>query len=146
MLPGCAVGAGFIAGIAAPAIAAAQQSDALASLGQIEQHRLALVVQYLRADRHMDDQIIAARTGAVLAHAAATARGFEMLAIAKVDQRVQPGHRLEDDVAALAAIAAIRAAIFDIHFAAKAYRPRAAGAGAEVNFGLIEKMHRCFRG
>jgi hypothetical protein len=47
----------------------------------------------------------------------AAALGTEMLGVAEVDQRVQAVDAFEDDIAALAAVSAIRAAIFDIFFA-----------------------------
>ena len=108
---------GLVAGIAAPAVAAAQQHDALAHLGEVGEQRALLVVgQDLRADRHLDDEIVAARAGAVRARAGNAALRLEMLGVAKVDQRVEAGDGLEDDVAALAAIAAVGAAIFDMNF------------------------------
>ncbi len=52
-------------------------------------------------------------------------RCAEMLRVAEVDQRIEPGDGFEHDVAALATIAAVGAAIFDIFFA-----PETDGAGA----------------
>ena len=72
---------------------------------------------------------------------AATARGFEMLGITEVDQRVETGHRFKNDLAAPPAIAAVGAALFDIFFAAKADSPGATGTGADVYFRLIKEMH-----
>jgi hypothetical protein len=64
-----------------------------------------------------------------------------MLGVAKIDKRIQAGHRLEDDIAALAAIAAVRAAIFDVLLAPERDRARAACARADEDLGLIEKVH-----
>ena len=64
-----------------------------------------------------------------------------MLGVAEVDQGVQALDRLEDDVAALAAVAAVGAAIFDIFLAPEADRARPAGAGADEDLGLVEEMH-----
>ena len=86
-------------------------------------------------------QIVAARAGAVRARAAVAARRAEMLGVAKVDQRVEAGDRLEDDVAALAAVAAVGAAIFDELLAPEADGAGAAGAGADEDLGLVEEMH-----
>ena len=69
-----------------------------------------------------------------------------MLRIAEIDQRVQPLDRLENDIAAAPAIAAVRAAIFDIFLAAKADRARAACAGFQIDLGLVEKMHGLYLG
>ena len=56
---------------------------------------------------------LAAGAGLVAAGAALAARRPEMLGVAEVDQGVEALDRLEDDVAALAAVAAVGAAIFD---------------------------------
>ena len=99
--------------------------------------------QYLRAYRYPDDQIFAACAGTVATCAAFAARGFEMLGIAEVDERVETFDRKEDYVAAFAAIAAVWAAILDIFFAPETDSARAALTGADIDFGLIEKMHVC---
>ena len=57
--------------------------------------------------------------------------GLEVLGVAVVDQRVQPVDAFQDDVAAAAAVAAVRAAELDELLAPKARRSRAAVAGAE---------------
>ena len=64
--------------------------DALADLGEVgEQRALFVVGEDLGADRHLDDQIVAARAGAVGAGAALAARRAEMLGVAEVDQRIE---------------------------------------------------------
>src|SRR5207253_2481380 len=142
-----AVGGRLVAGIAAAAVAAPQQGDALTDLGEIGEDMLSLVVQHLRADRDPDHQIVAAGTGLVTAGAALAARRLEMLGVAEVDQGVQPLDRLEDDVTALAAIAAVGAAIFDIFLAPEGDGAGAARARADEDLGLVEKMHgRACRG
>ena len=65
-----------------------------------------------------------------------------MLAVAIVDQRVQIVRGLEDDVAALAAVAAVRPAEFDELLAAKAHRAAAAIAAFQVDLALVEEFHR----
>ena len=87
------------------------------------------------------DEIVAAGAGAVRPGAALAARGPEMLGVAEVDQGVEAVDRLEDDVAALAAVAAVGAAIFDIFLAPEADRAGAAGAGADEDLGLVEEVH-----
>ncbi len=71
-----------------------------------------------------------------------TTRGFEVLRIAEVDQRVEALDRLEDDIAPLAAIAAVGSAVFDVFLAPKADRAGATAARFEIDLGLVEKMHR----
>ena len=55
------------------------------------------------------------------------APGAEMLLVAVIDQRVQVRHRLDDDIAAAPAIAAVRAAELDEFLA-----PERDGAGPAV--------------
>ena len=95
----------------------------------------------MRADRYLDDQIFSARAGLVAACAAFAARGFEMLGIAKVDQRVEAFDRKEDNVAAFAAIAAIGAAILNIFLTPESDGTGAALTRADIYFRLIQKMH-----
>lgn len=61
--------------------------------------------------------------------------------LAKVDQRVEAGHRAEHDIAALAAIAAVGSAEFDIFFTPETDGAAAARARGDVDLGLVEKMH-----
>jgi hypothetical protein len=135
-----AVGAGLVAGVAAPAIAAAQQGDALAGLDQVCQHGFAIVVEHLRADRHLDDKIVAARAGAVLARAAHAALRLEMLGVTEIDQGIEAGHRLEHDIAALAAFTAIGAAIFDVLFRRKLTAP---GPPAPERMKILAWSRKC---
>ena len=114
-----------------------------ALFGQVgEQGALLVVGEDLGADGHLDDEVLAAGAGAVRAGAALAARGAEMLGVAEVDQRIEAGHRLEDDIAALAAVAAVGPAEFDELLAPEADRARSAGAGLHVDLGLVEEMHR----
>ena len=136
-----AVGAGLVRSVAASAHAALEQHDFLPDLGHVEQHRLAVVVEHLRAERNLDHQILAGCTGAVLAHPGNAALGFEVLCVTEVDQGVEPGDRFKNDVAAAPAVTAVGPAIFDVHFAPERHLTGAALARADEYFGLIEKMH-----
>src|ERR1700744_6180585 len=91
--------------------------------------------------RHLDAQILAAGAGPVGPGAALAARRPEMLGVAEIDQGIEALDRLEDYVAALAAIAAVGTAIFDELLAPEADRARPAGAGADEDLGLVEEMH-----
>src|SRR6185437_6418181 len=73
--------------------------------------------------------------------AAAAVLGAEMLLVAVVDQRVQVFQGLNDDVTALAAVAAVRAAELDELLAAKARRAAPAVAALQVDLALVEKLH-----
>src|SRR5690348_5871068 len=68
--------------------------------------------------------------------------GLKVLLIAIVDQRVEVGDALDDDIAAAAAVAAVGSAELDEFLAAKAYRAGAAVAALEKDFGLIQEFHR----
>ena len=78
---------------------------------------------------------------AVLAHAAAAVLGGEVLLVAIVDQGVETVDRLHNHVAAVAAIAAVRAAIFDEFLAPERHAAVAAVAGADIDLGFVEEFH-----
>src|SRR5690606_21587934 len=137
-----AVGRSGIAGVAAAAHAALEQHNALANLGEVGEHMLALLVEDLRADRDLDHEVRGARARAVLAHAVAAALGAEVLRVTEVNQRVEAGDRLEHDVPALAAIAPVGPAELDELLAPEADRAGSAGARAQMYLGLVEEMHR----
>ena len=141
MLAGRAVGGCLVAGIAAPAIAAAQEDDVLARLGKVGKHVLPVFRQYLRADGHLDDKVFSAGARAVGAGAVVAALRLEVLRVTKVDKRVQPFNGFKHDVATLAAIAAIRPAIFDEFFAPKTDRANAARPRFDIDFCLVKEMH-----
>ena len=84
---------------------------------------------------------MAARAGAVAARAARSARGPEMLGVAKVDQRVQPADRLGPDIAALAAVPAVGAAVGNELLAPETDSARAAGPRTDIDLGKIEEFH-----
>ena len=78
--------------------------------------------------------------------AVTAAFGAVMLLIAIVDQRVQAFDRLDIDMPAAAAIAAIRSTKFDIGFTPEGSAPVSAMAGFDINLGLIEEFHRALLG
>ena len=142
MLARGAVCRGLVAGVAAASQTALEEGYALSDFGEVgEQGALLIVGEDLRADGNLDDEIVAARAGPVGASAALAPRGAEMLGVAEVDKRIQALHRLEHNIAALAAVAAVGPAIFDELLAAEAHRARSAGAGANEDLGLVEEMH-----
>src|SRR6185436_6352171 len=55
--------------VAEAAVAALAQDDALARLGQVEQHRLLVLVEDLGADRYAHQDVLGLGAGAHLAHA-----------------------------------------------------------------------------
>jgi hypothetical protein len=136
------VGRGLEVDVAPAAVAAAGEQDALAGFGEVGDHRLAILVEDLGADRHLEHHVGRARTGALLAHAAAAVLREEMLLVAVVDQGVEPACGLGPDVAALAAVAAVGAAELDELLAPEADAAVAAGARADVHLGEVEELHR----
>ena len=78
---------------------------------------------------------------AVLAHAVLAALGHEMLLVAVVDQRIEAVDRLDDDVAALAAVAAGGTAEFDKLLAAERDAAIAACARPDIDLGFVEEFH-----
>ena len=60
-----AVGRGLEVRVAEAAVAAAQQHHALAGRVEVGEQRLAVLVEDLRADRHLDHDVLAAAAGAV---------------------------------------------------------------------------------
>ena len=135
------VGAGFEIGIAEPAVAAAADAHALADLGQVGERLLFALVEELRADRHLEHGVGTLGTRPVLAHAVGAGLALEVLLVAEVDQRVQTGDAFDHDVAALAAVAAVRPAELDEFLAPEGDAPRPAVAGADIDAGLIEELH-----
>ncbi len=139
--PRRAIGGGFEAGIAKSAIAPAQQHDALPRRNEVGKHRLAVLIEDFRAGWQRQHDIGALGARAVLAHAMSALLRLEVLLIAVVEQRVEVGHAFEDDVAASAAIAAVRAAELDKLLAPEADAPVPSVAGAHIDFGLVQKLH-----
>jgi hypothetical protein len=106
--------------------------------------RRPVYVEDLRADRHLEHDVLAVGAMAVLAHAIGALLGLEVLLIAIVDQGVQSIDHFDDYVAAasaIAAITAIRPAEFDELLAPERDTSVAAVAGADIDLRLIEEFH-----
>src|SRR5260370_32828949 len=127
--------------VAEPAIAAFGQHELFAEGGGGVDQGVAVLVEHLRSDRHLEHYRFAVGAVAVLAHAVGALLGLEVLLIAVVDQRVQSIDRFDDDVAAAAAIAAARSTELDILLAAERHAAVAAVAGADIDFCFIKKFH-----
>src|SRR5690606_19686398 len=143
---GCAIGGGLVMRVTEAAVAALGQHRALAGLGQVDDERLLVFFQDLRANRHLDDQRLAGGTGTLAPGTVAAALRLEVLGIAEVDEGIQPFYRLSDHIAAAATIAAVRAAELNVFLA-----PERAGAGtavtaAEIDLGFVEKLHSVLPG
>ena len=123
-----AVGRALEMDVAAPAIAALGEQRPVADRYQIGHQGLPVLLENLGAGRHRDREVGPRRAGARLAHAVMAALGLEMLAVAEIDQGVQAVGAFGVDMAAAAAVAAVRAAVRDVFFAPE--RDAAAAAGA----------------
>ena len=71
----------------------------------------------------------------------AAALRTEVLGVAEIDERIEAGHRDHHDIAALAAVAAVRPAVLDELLPPETDGAGATGTGLEIDLGLIEKMH-----
>jgi hypothetical protein len=136
------VGRGLEMLVAEAAVSAFGEQETLPHLGQVADQRLVVLLEDLRAGRHAQHHVGALGAGAVAAHAVDAGLGAEMLLVAVVDQRVQAIDHLGPDIAAAAAVAAVRSAELDELLAAERQRARAPVAGADIDLGLIEKFHR----
>src|SRR6478672_11920562 len=127
--------------VAEAAIAAFGEHEFLAERGEVVDQRLAILVEYLRAHRHLEHDRLAVGAMAVLAHAIGALLRLEMLLVAIVDQRVEPIDDLNDHISAAAAIAAGGAAELDEFFAAKRHAAVTAVAGADIDLCLVQEFH-----
>ncbi len=128
-------------GVAKTGIAALEEGDALAGLGQVGQNLGLVLGQDLGADRNFQDDVVALAAGHV---AAVPVRAFfrlEMLLVAEIDQGVEIGHAFDDDIAATAAVAAVGPAEFDIFLAPETAGPGPAVAAFDEDLNLVEELH-----
>src|SRR5690606_1965251 len=100
------------------------------------------LLEDLRAGRNLEHDVSALGARAVTAHAVAAGLGLEVLLISIVDQSIKAVDRLDPDIAAPAAVAAIRPAEFDEFLAPERHASGASVAGAGIDLGLVEEFHR----
>ena len=141
-LAGGSVGGGLEVGVAEAAIAATQQGDPFAGDVEVGEQGFLVVGEDLGAEGHGDDDIAGAGAGAVGPCPVAAFRRAEMLGVAEVDQGVEVVFGDEDDVATLAAVAAVGTAELDEFFPPERGHAIPAVARAEVDLGLVEELHR----
>ena len=137
-----AVGGGLKVRIPEPAIAALQQHHLHTRAIQVGQHRLLIVGEDLGADRHRNRDIRCAVPCLIAAGSVAALGRAEMLRVAEIDQRVQVLGRLKNNVPAASAIAAVRPAELDELLPPERDYTVAAVAGAQIDFRLVEELHR----
>ena len=115
---------------------------AIADRLEIADQRLVVLGIDLRAGRHFQRHVAAIGAMAVATHAVTAGLGLEMLLVAIIDQRVEAGDRLHPDIAAAAAVAAVRSAEFDKFLAAEGDAAGTAIARSDIDLGLVEEFHR----
>src|ERR1700689_421842 len=89
-----------------------------------------------------NDQIFAAEAGHFFAHSGVSARGLPMMPAGEIEEGVLVGIGDEDNVAAVAAIAAVGAAFGDVFLPSEGDAAVAAVAGFDLNDGFIDEHAR----
>ena len=133
--------AGLEPRVAAAALPAFRDEQLVAVARQIAELLAGVEIVHLGALGHLDVEIGAGLAGHVLARAAAAALGAKPPLHAEVRERVDALARDEIDAAAVAAVAAVRAAARDELLAPKAHAAAAAGTGLDANVGFIDEFH-----
>src|SRR4030095_5897846 len=96
------------------ALPALDDDDLLAGLIEVGEQDVVLLVVDERAGRDRDDEVVAALAVHFLSHARFAALRVPMVAAGEVEQCVLVGIGEEDDIAAAAAVPAVRAALGDV--------------------------------
>ncbi|CGV83387.1 Uncharacterised protein [Salmonella enterica subsp. enterica serovar Typhi] len=125
--------------------AALRDQQTLTVFGHVAHRFTGSLVDNARTDRHFDGHVFTAFTGTVAARAILTTFSAERFFKAVIDQRIQVFIGFHPDVAAVAAITAVRAAFRDIFFAAEAHTAITAIACNDQNRCFINKLHFILR-
>lgn len=132
--------------VAASAASAFADRESLAGRGQVADQVARLRVEDDRPRRDEDDEILAALSRLLVRAAAFAIRRGELLVLSESRKRVERGLDFEDDIAALAAVAAIGTAARLELLAAKVDHAVAALAGTNVDFYVVNEhslINRC---
>ena len=128
------------------AATAAGDDDLLLDGVDIEEQRARLGVESLRADGDLHDEVGATLAVLVFTASGLAALGGQAARQLHVEQRRLAGIAHEDDIAALAAIAARGAAVRDVLLAAERDAPVAPVAGEHLHLARIDELHAdCLR-
>ena len=142
VLPRSLVGGGGETRIAASASTAAGNHHALVGVGEVVHSFAGVVVVDDGAHRHFQQDVFALASGAVGAFAVTPALRLVFGIEAEMHQRVVALAGLQDDVAAVAAVAARRSAARHKLLAAKGHAAIPAVARLHPNFCLVDE-HSC---
>ena len=127
----------------APAAAAASGHNHRLRAGQVCHDEVGLGLLQHGAARHADDKVITVRTAHPLGTAVLAVGGGVFALVAEVHQGGQVIVRHKDDVAAAAAVTAVRAARRHKFFAVEGHHTVAALAGVQPDRGGINKITGC---
>jgi hypothetical protein len=109
---------------------------------QVCQHLTGLVIEDDGADGKGHDHILSGPSGAIGCATLATDFRLVVFLVAEVEERGHARRCFKYDIAAVAAIAAVRSATRYELFASKTARAVAAAAGCDMDTDFIDK-HRC---
>src|SRR5690606_18742132 len=110
---------------------------------QITQLFSGLLIDDRRAHRHIDEKVLAATPGAVIARTALTVACAKGALDAEIRQRIDAVLRVQPDTAAHAAVTTIRPAEGDELLAAETDAAAAAIAGLHLDCGFVDEFHCC---
>src|SRR3984893_1641068 len=128
--------------IAKTAIAAPHKDKPLAGADKVGEHLLIVLVHDLGANRNVQHEILTMSAGPIPAGARPAVLRPEMLPVSVIDEGIEVLDRGKDDVAAPAAITAVRAAELDKLLAAETHCAAASVTTLQVDFALVEELHR----
>ena len=118
--------------------------DLLARRREILEDEVVLGVADDRAGRNQQHQIFGRSAVPIVRSARIAVVGFPQFAMRKRQQAIDIFLRKENDAAAVAAVAAVGSAVFDVFLPPEADQPVAAFARLDLNFHFIQKLHKCF--
>jgi len=128
-------------GVALASDAAAGRDEGLSRRGQIRKNLAGFKILHQRSGRYDNFKILRAAAGAVVARAVPAVFSDLMLTIFQIQQGVVRLGRPEDDVAALAAVAAVRTAFGDELLPPETHAARAAVSAPDEYLGFVNKFH-----
>ena len=138
-----AVRAGLEVDVAQTAASSVGENHFLAVAVEVGHDLAGFGVTDYGADRHPQRDVLAPLAVAVFAAAVFAALGAVAAGVAIVEQGVDVAVGDREDVAAMAAIAAIRSAEGDEFFAPERGDAVAAVASVHFDSGFVEEFHRC---
>src|SRR5207244_6849051 len=139
--PRGAVGARLEALVPPAALAAARDQQLLAVTGEVSELFVRVGVAHHGADRHRHVQVRTAAAAAVIGAAGLPVRRLEGPLDAEIRQRIDPRGGAQVDAAAVAAVAAVRAAEGHELLAAETGAAAPAVAGLHARSRLIDEFH-----